>query len=139
MIWLERDLIIKGEPKKKKIIDGDWLDGFKQTKFCIVIIIIIVIITYSWSRIFLGKSSIGPLGKLVLENISATSEFLCFSSPSLPPEARWLHTKQKLVSCNRNLTDTEPCKVSWELWKREEKKLKIKYQNRNVPIHIIKQ
>lgn len=47
MIWLERDLIIKGEPKKKKIIDGDWLDGFKQTKFCIVIIIIIVIITYS--------------------------------------------------------------------------------------------
>lgn len=69
------------------------------------------IVTYSWSRIFLGNSNKGPLGKLVLEKISATFEFLHFSSPSLPPEARWLHTKQKLASCNWNLTDTEPCKL----------------------------
>lgn len=55
--------------------------------------------TYSWSRIFLGKLSKGPLGKIVLDNISFRSEFLCFSSPSLPPEAKWPHTKQKLVSC----------------------------------------
>jgi len=36
----------------------------------------------------LGKSSKGPLGKLVLEKISVTLEFLYFSSPSLPPEAK---------------------------------------------------
>lgn len=66
--------------------------------------------TYSWSRIFGGKSSKGPLGKIVRDNISATLEFLNFPSTSLPPEARWLHTKQKLVSCNRNLTDTAPCR-----------------------------
>jgi hypothetical protein len=31
------------------------------------------------------------------------------ASPTSPPEARWQQTKQKLVSCSKNRTDTAPC------------------------------
>jgi hypothetical protein len=65
--------------------------------------------TYSWSRILRGKLRKGPRENLVLDKISIALAFLFFSSPSFPPEARWLHTKQKLVSCKQNLTETDPC------------------------------
>jgi len=65
--------------------------------------------TYSWSRILRGKLRKGPRENLVRDKISVALAFLFFSSPSFPPEARWLHTKQKLVSCKQNLTETDPC------------------------------
>jgi hypothetical protein len=68
--------------------------------------------TYSWSRILRGKLRKGPRENLVRDKISVASAFLFFSSPSFPPEARWLHTKHKLVSCKQNLTETDPCMAS---------------------------
>ncbi|BAT05501.1 Os08g0425600, partial [Oryza sativa Japonica Group] len=62
--------------------------------------------TYSWSRIFLGNGNSSGAGdaaavvrrrKVVLERMSAASALRSCASPSLPPEARWQQTKQKLV------------------------------------------
>lgn len=71
--------------------------------------------THSWLRIFLGKSTEESLPKRVLDSISMKSALRCTSSPCFPPEAKWQHTKQKLVSCRQNLRDTEPCMVSAQL------------------------
>jgi len=68
--------------------------------------------TYSWSRIFSGNSWVARPGNHVLVSMSATSKFLSSTSPCLPPEARWQQTKQKLVSCNTNRIETEPCRQS---------------------------
>lgn len=64
---------------------------------------------YSWSRIFWGRLSECPRGKVVRERISVASALRCASSPSRPPDARWQHATQKLVSWSQNLTDTAPC------------------------------
>jgi len=71
-------------------------------------------ITYSWSTILSVARQglcLQILGNCVLLRISATSAFLFSSSPSFSPEARWLHTKQKLVWCNDMLIDIHPCDV----------------------------
>jgi hypothetical protein len=71
-------------------------------------------LTHSWSTILSGARRglcLQILGNCVLLRISATSAFLFSSSPSFSPEARWLHTKQKLVWCNDMLIDIHPCNV----------------------------
>lgn len=70
--------------------------------------------TYSCSIIFSGAKwfrVLQMMGNCMPLRISETSAFLLSSSPSFSPEAKWLHTKQKLVWCNDMLTAIHPCKT----------------------------
>ncbi len=68
--------------------------------------------TYSWVMIVLGNSILGCLinrGNFVRCRISATSAFRRSSSPSLRPDFKCVHTKQKLVWWRHKLIETAPC------------------------------
>lgn len=80
---------------------------------------------HPWSRIFSGTLLPGVLqifGNCVFLSISMTSKFLLSSSPSFSPDAKWLHTKQKLVRWKDMLTEIQPCnqttnrKMTWLMW-----------------------